>query len=523
MLLPALLPLLSLRPAPAALPLTQRGRAAREAAFKSFRAADLSEAPLLVEGELPSWLRGTFIRNGPGLYEVGERRMRHWFDGYAMLTRVHFAGSERAPLLTSRFVETDAFAKARRGEMAYAEFMTPLAAPGSGLLGALRSLASLLAGKPTDNACVNLVDHGGSILAMTETHTSWVRIDPISLRTGERVSWSGADVGILGTAHPMSDPAGGGLINVATDISPPFFSGYHVFKLNDDAPWRRQVIASIPSDDKAIPRWMHSFGVTHKTVVLIEQPAAYSLPGMLGLRDASHASIQWLPERGTRVHVLDRKSGKVAVHVVQPAFFFFHVCNSFDYDDANGRGVCVDLCAFDDCEILSALSLDRLTKEQLLQDLPNSRILRLRIPAGGSEELTMTPLDDTSVSGWFADLPSINPLMAGNSSYKYVYSIAASRPTAVSNLLVKSDVSGAGRHRSFGVPGMLPGEPLFVPRPGGTEEDDGVLLSWATDPDGGSSLYILSATNMCLMARCKSPVTLPAGFHAKWLADEHRS
>ena len=76
-----------------------------------------------------------------------------------------------------------------------------------------------------------------------------------------------------------------------------------------------------------------------------------------------------------------------------------------------------------------------------------------------------------------------------------------------------------GGDAAFEVAGMLPGEPLFVPRPGGAEEDDGVLLSMGTDPDGGSSLYVLAAQDMRLLAQCRSPVPLPAGFHGCWLEE----
>ena len=34
-----------------------------------------------VAGALPSWLRGTLFRAGPGLWEVGDRQLRHMSDG----------------------------------------------------------------------------------------------------------------------------------------------------------------------------------------------------------------------------------------------------------------------------------------------------------------------------------------------------------------------------------------------------------------------------------------------------------
>lgn len=36
-------------------------------------------------GLLPDWLEGTLVRNGPGLFSVGETSYNHWFDGMALL------------------------------------------------------------------------------------------------------------------------------------------------------------------------------------------------------------------------------------------------------------------------------------------------------------------------------------------------------------------------------------------------------------------------------------------------------
>ena len=47
-----------------------------------------------VEGTLPSWLHGYLVRNGPGTF----RGMKHLFDGYAMLVKVHFEGGQASVL-----------------------------------------------------------------------------------------------------------------------------------------------------------------------------------------------------------------------------------------------------------------------------------------------------------------------------------------------------------------------------------------------------------------------------------------
>lgn len=40
---------------------------------------------MIPAGLLPDWLEGTLIRNGPGLFSVGETSYNHWFDGMALL------------------------------------------------------------------------------------------------------------------------------------------------------------------------------------------------------------------------------------------------------------------------------------------------------------------------------------------------------------------------------------------------------------------------------------------------------
>ncbi len=36
---------------------------------------------LTVEGEIPAHLRGLLVRNGPGIFDIGETSVGHWFDG----------------------------------------------------------------------------------------------------------------------------------------------------------------------------------------------------------------------------------------------------------------------------------------------------------------------------------------------------------------------------------------------------------------------------------------------------------
>ncbi len=62
--------------------------------------------------------------------------------------------------------------------------------------------------------------------------------------------------------------------------------------------------------------------------------------------------------------------------------------------------------------------------------------------------------------------------------------------------------------------GTYPGEPIFVRRPHGRREDDGVLLSVVLDARRRTSfLLVLDARDMNEIGRAAVPHHIPFGFH----------
>lgn len=50
------------------------------------RSAPLGQQKLsAVAGNIPAWLQGTLIRNGPGIFTVGDTSYQHFFDGMAIM------------------------------------------------------------------------------------------------------------------------------------------------------------------------------------------------------------------------------------------------------------------------------------------------------------------------------------------------------------------------------------------------------------------------------------------------------
>lgn len=124
-----------------------------------YRTAEEVIQPLQVpaQGEVPSWLAGTLIRDGPGLMEFGEEAALHAFDGMAMLRRYHTEPTDggQAMNYSRRLVDSDILASNRR-EARFTKYGLGTPAKG-GVLDRLRGM-----GEPgADNVVVqSLVVHG---------------------------------------------------------------------------------------------------------------------------------------------------------------------------------------------------------------------------------------------------------------------------------------------------------------------------------------------------------------------------
>lgn len=64
---------------------------------------------------------------------------------------------------------------------------------------------------------------------------------------------------------------------------------------------------------------------------------------------------------------------------------------------------------------------------------------------------------------------------------------------------------------------MLVGEPAFVPAPGASAEDEGVVLVVLVEADGGSSLAVLDGQSLAEVARARLPWGVTIGFHGTFV------
>jgi len=99
---------------------------------------------------------------------------------------------------------------------------------------------------------------------------------------------------------------------------------------------------------------------------------------------------------------------------------------------------------------------------------------------------------------------------------RYVYAPRVGSGDAFTDAVLQIDtVSNA--QRIWERPAESPGEAIFVPRPGGSEETDGIVLFASLDArTQRSALVVLDAATFTEVARAWVPAVLPIGFHGQF-------
>jgi beta,beta-carotene 9',10'-dioxygenase len=441
---------------------------------------------LPVEGRLPDWLQGSLVRTAPAKWEVGSQTMNHWFDGFAMLHRFGIADGEVS--YANRFLQTRAYRAAQeKGEIVYSEFATD---PCRSLFARAMSIFSP---KLTDNANVNLVKLGERYISMTETPIA-VEFDGDTLETAG-VAYEAP--GMLTTAHPHLDRGSGGMLNYAAKLGPRNRYRFYFLRPGDTKP---QVTAELPVKQ---PAYMHSFGLTERWLVLAEFPFVVN-PITVPLSGRPYIeNYRWKPELGTRITLIDRRTGEATGPFETDPFFSFHHANAYE---ENGS-VVVDACTYANAQIVEDLYLDRL-REGKPADRGDLRRFRIDV---GSGAVTNEQLAEG------LELPRINYGRNNERPYRYVWGVDAK--SGWLDAIVKADVE-SGSTTEWAEAGCSPGEPVFVAAPGAQGEDEGVLLSVVFDASSGRSfLLVLDAADLGELARAEVPHHIPYGFHGQFVGN----
>lgn len=478
------------------------------AIFKKYSSAsaeleeELSNQPLKPVGVIPDWLSGSLIRNGPVYVTVKGKTVDHWLDGLAMLHAFSFHQGQVS--YSNKFLRTDAYKKVfEKGSLDYGGFA---ADPCRSLFKHFFTFLLPQGGEKLHNANVNVAKLADAYVALTEIPLP-VSFDPQTLET----------LGVLDfqdqlphakcweSAHPHHDGARQETLNYLIQYGR--LSEYVLYRLKDNSS-EREVIARVPVKE---PSYMHSFAVTEHYVVFTEFPFAVKLLDLITKNQAFIKNFAWHPERGTQFTVVERASGKLIGQYKTKPFFAFHHANAFEWE---GRIYLDIVCYEDPSVIVDVANYFKPAAEEVSK--ANQSLERFTLSLQTGELVAETVLHRS------IEFPRMNEKFDGR-PYQYVY-LTDPRESqgGLGRSLYKVNVE-TKEMREWQEAGCCPGEPVFVPTPGGIDEDDGVILAVVLDNHQHTSfLLVLNGKTFEEMGRAQVPHAIPAGLHGQYFQNVNR-
>ena len=401
---------------------------------------------------------------------------------------------------------------------------------------------------PNPNVTVWQLGNEGKIAVLSEGERGRIiALDGGSLDTLEVIDTIDTDEAFLHAAHFYGERSSSGSGGAAGEES-----GFHValvFQRHENgrytfgyalyhgvassAPLRR--VAAIPvlrnvtraEAAAAAPKdrlcYQHTLAVTPNFVVLFGSDRRLDYEAFLKTRVDGGAAAGFFnlwPNTGTNasLHVFRRGGGGASsnsdlVYVgeaqLERPHMIWHTANAFEAGSGGEGGEGGESLVVDVTSMLP---------------VRQRRLARfaLRVSPGNVE-----CVQDVDLSLDVQEFPNINPFYHGR-RHRYVFGL--SYPYLESSRLYKYDLE-ENTHRVWGGGNTadggcyIPSEPVFSPRPGATDEDDGVVLSMvsvngsdaADESADASFLLILDGQTFEEVARVETPVVVNHGIHSIFL------
>jgi all-trans-8'-apo-beta-carotenal 15,15'-oxygenase len=443
---------------------------------------DLRCESLSVTGRWPAELNGRFYRNGPALFERGDQRYQHWFDGDGMVQQFNFNGGKvahRGALVRTNKLLTEQ----KAGKFVYSAFGSyiqsdlPLQGPDS-----------------LNPANTSIIEHGGRLMALWEGGSAY-ELNASDLSTRGPVTWKAGLEQVPFSAHPKRD-ANGHLWNIGS-------FGNRLIAWHID-PQGKLVDAKIGASPYA-GGMVHDMAVTDQFLVVPLPPVKLNFEALRS--GGAEQAFALDSQEPLRILVM-RKDDLSQRRVFElPAQMVFHVGNAFERADGN---VSLSFVGSPHTKFLRQGALAVLRGEPSQAGSASTQLVELNLSTGRA---TLTAMDDR------VEFPQVDPRRVGQAAQHLLSTSSwmgySGREGSYHGVQMRDVVSGKLKCFDYGE-NMVVEEHLMVPKPGRAGELDAWLIGTAFDVKRQVTvLNVLDAA--CIedgpVAQAALPYKLPFGFH----------
>ena len=461
---------------------------------------------LRIEGTLPAGLTGTYLRVGPlGFDSLAGERKRSMIDSAGGLLR-EFTFAPGRPRARVRQVKTEAL----RAELAAGRFLYPSIStlvPGQ-FNGALRM---------QNQASVAVYPRAGQWIVTDEMQRP-VEMRTTDLTTAGEVTLDPESPLAKYLAHAKRDPRTGNWCHFKFTMGRNSSGRIVCVDPRGEVVYRSDVFVIPAVGGPGQTPYIHDWGFTKNYVVLYLQPYLFNIPrlikaftGLAPMMDALYTE----PKLTAKVAVISRADASLKALVdTGEAAMTWHFVNAYDQDGEVVLDVTSSKIEKKEFGLGNSVRLPILG--QPLPDQPDATFLkRIRLNVREARLIENTVLlEDANY-----EFPSVAPKMQGRAHrFAYLGRCHGARPwftgVAKYDYATRTNVYFDFSEYEFA------GEPMFAPRAGGVDEDDGfVLVEVYNGAIKRSALVVFDARDLKSgpVARLWLSRHLPFGFHGLWV------
>ncbi|KAI7881941.1 hypothetical protein K492DRAFT_186587 [Lichtheimia hyalospora FSU 10163] len=530
---------------------------------------------LQVEGKIPEWLNGILYRIGPGKFNLGDKNgsqhvIHHAFDGLAFVHRFEINGANSTVQYNSRMTAEGAETSILKDPSQQIYYGHLPEKPKNAAVGTAQQVTPGVSGVIQDPSSRNVnvtvtpnyplpnqfgKDETDPLVLISKTDSNRLQsVHSVTLEPKHLFNYAAYDKrfdGQLSASHHKADSKTGEIFNFTLHLGPE--SNITVFSIKKDhsttvlANITHRKLPGVPEADqpRIQPPYIHAFWLTENYVILPEAPLHLTRGGMDMLLSKSFVGgMAWNEDSPGYLHVVRRDGGGHVVTLPVDPYFIFHTSNAWDTKLQDGTSVLdLDACAWYDGDIVLQTSQLGLMRKGVALSSPSEskKINGLTVPPAkfefGNLERYHHEFNEQDISNAKAthrliarniEFPRHNPL-DDLKPYKYLWACQCEQPTSVTNVsrysLVKVDVE-TGETIKLDHERYMYTEPVFVPRPGAIESDDGVLISFTNIFQPGKdtdscALVIVDAKTMIELSRCDIGQFSCLTFHGSFVSDVH--
>ncbi len=444
----------------------------------------------IIEGEIPTDLRGTLYRNGPARLSRGQQRVGHWFDGDGAILKVDFIDSGATGMY--RYVQTQGYLDEQKEDV--------FIYPNYGMMAEGAFWNNWF--KPLKNAA------NTSVLALPDRLLAlWEAGKPHALDL-DTLATIGTDE-LLGlekkqpfSAHPKVDPVTGKIFNHG--VTGGANSTLNLYRCDSTGKLEQQTSHTL----SGLPL-IHDFCFAGEYLVFLVSPVRVNLiPVTLGQKSYSD-SLEWKPELGTEILIFAKDDLSLVSQGKTDPWFQWHFANGYVNNEGN---IVTEFTRF-----------ENFNTNQYLKEVASGYT---ETPSKGTLwSLTIDPqtaevINNKQISDAAGEFPLVAPSKIGQ-DWRYTYLNVHRYGVKPGQELFEAIACFDRYTGNMAIADMggncYPSEPILVPRQAGLEQ--GWLLTVVYDGNTDKSEVRIYQSDRLFeppVCRLALPSVIPHSFHGTW-------